>query len=161
MVRVRPTGLFVMSFAHPDLNWRVAIQNGTTVEGVNYLLNQGFRGTTQFANWYIGLIDNSGFSAISTSDTNASHTGWSEFTGLFGGNRALWSPIAANGGLMDAGNSSLQITASGTVRGALLASAQAIGTGSGVLYATGVLSTGYDVLAGGTLTLSYKTRLQG
>lgn len=164
-VRSRLAGDFLLSYRDPRsrrLDWTRQFPNGVTVEGVNYLLNAGHRGGAQQALWYVGLIDNSGFSSLSSADTHAAHPGWAEFTSVFGGSRAAWTPTAANGGAVtDPAPASITVTANGTVRGALLASRQAVGTSSGaVLYATGAMGTGLAVTAGGILTVSYTARLQ-
>lgn len=134
--------------------------NGVTTEGINHLLNRVFRGGAGFSTWYGGLIDNTGSPVLAAADTHVSHPGWSEWTGVFGSNRATWVPVAAAGGNMASANMVFSITASGTVRGALLASQQAIGSASGqVLYATGLADAGVPVVNGGTVTLSYIIRL--
>lgn len=62
-------------------------------------------------------------------------------------------------GLLDSPNVTFSITASGTVRGAFLASQQATGSSSGpTLYCTAVADAGVAVVSGGTLTFSYKLR---
>lgn len=134
--------------------------NGPTVDGVNYLANCGFRGGARIAAWYVGLINETGFVALDEFDSHSSHGGWSEFTNIAGGLRQPWSPAAAVDGLLDSPNVAFSITASGTVRGAFLASQQATGTSSGpTLYCTAVADAGVAVVNGGALTFSYKLRI--
>ena len=59
------------------LRWYERIDNLTTIEGENSLINVYLRNATQIAAWYIGL---KGTGAVSTADTAASHASWTEFT---------------------------------------------------------------------------------
>jgi hypothetical protein len=67
------------------------IPNGITDVGMNYLLNTGFDGGTAVTTWYIGLIDNSGFSALANADTMASHAGWTENVAYSESTRPQWT----------------------------------------------------------------------
>lgn len=61
---------------------KLGFQNGLTTIGFNYLLDAPFRnysgGATLWPYWYIGLISNSGYSALAVGDTMSSHSGWTE-----------------------------------------------------------------------------------
>lgn len=106
--------------------------NGITTEGKNFLLDVMFHGTTAIGTWYLGLIDNSGFSALSDADTyddiNQAGNGWDEFTSYTdeaNGDSALTRPVWTEGAASAASitNSStvnFDITASGTVKGIFL-----------------------------------------
>lgn len=134
--------------------------NGTTEEGVAYVLGAAFRGVAKFPSWYVGLINDAGFAALAAADTHVSHPGWSEYAGLYNSLRVAWVPAAAAGALMDAANAVISITAAGSVRGAFLASTPAIGNAGGqVIYATGADEEALAVEAGGTVTVGYKLRL--
>lgn len=134
--------------------------NGTTDQGVTHLAARMFLGAAAYATWYVGLIDNAGFSELLTTDTHQSHPGWAEYAAVYAGLRVAWAPTAAAGRFMDAANTILSVTASGSVRGAILASSPTIGTASGqVLYATGTDTEALAVEAGGTVTVGYKLRL--
>lgn len=162
MTRLRPGGVFSLVSRDPEGRelGRAEFENGTTYQGVNHALDVTFRGAARFTTWYVGLVDNSGYAGVSSGDTHQSHPGWAEFNGLYGGNRGTWGPLAASGGFLDSVPLVLSVTASGSVRGALLASQQAIGTASGqVLYSTGAAAAPVPVVAGGTVTLTYKLRL--
>lgn len=63
-----------------------------TNEGLNYLLNMAFHGTTLISDWYIGLISGSGFISVDVNDTMSSHPGWTECTTYTLPNRGLWEP---------------------------------------------------------------------
>ena len=160
-------GIFNFDYRDPKSrkrDWAFFVRNGVTTEGVNYLLNAGFRGGAVQPNWYLGLIDNAGFSLLDPGDTHASHTGWGEYTGIFLSSRPAWNILtAASGGILASSSPSIfQITANGSVRGALVASQMAVGTGAGaVLYSTGAMSAGMSVSAGGTLSVTYSGQLRG
>lgn len=165
-MRVIPHGVFVLRYRDPNpwRSWIRAVPNRPTVEGVNYLLDRSFRGATAPAAWYVGLIDNAGFVTLADADTHAAHAGWAEFAAVLGGNRGQWNPVAAAGGVLDGVPATgIQVTAAGAVRGALLASRQAVGlSGGAVLYATGQtgVSGGFAVSAGGMITVTYQLRLR-
>lgn len=159
---VRPGGRFRIESRGAD-GRQMAVRyfdNGTTSEGVTYLAARGFLGAAAFPTFYIGLINDAGFSALSVSDQHVSHPGWAEWTALFGAARVAWNPSPAAGALLDAPNAVLSVTASGLVRGAFLASTPVIGSASGqIIYAAGVDLTGIPVEPGGVVTVGYKLRL--
>lgn len=72
------------------------VPNGITDAGLNYLLDAGFDAGTPVTSWYIGLIDNAGFSALANADTMASHTGWAENTAYSNSTRPQWTCGAAS-----------------------------------------------------------------
>src|SRR5436190_9305666 len=72
--------------------------NTVTVEGRNHMLNTEFRGGTQAASWFFGLVDNAGFADHPDTDTMLSHPGWTEFTDYAEGTRPQWTPAAPGGG---------------------------------------------------------------
>jgi len=86
------------------------ITNGITVEGKNFLLNLGFHGgagPAKITVWYIGLIDNAGYSALDESDTydDIDQAGngwdaWGDYTdnnnGASAATRPEWSEGAAS-----------------------------------------------------------------
>lgn len=69
--------------------------NSITDAGINALLGIMFHGVTQITTWYLGLIDNAGFSALADGDTMASHGGWTEFVDYDEANRVEWPEDAA------------------------------------------------------------------
>ena len=82
--------------------------NGITNEGKNKLLNVMFHGTTAVATWWLGLVDNSGYTALAATDTyddiNQVANGWDEFTsytdagnGGSASTRPQWNEGAASG----------------------------------------------------------------
>ena len=136
-------------------------KNGITNEGKNKLLDVMFHATTQITTWYLGLIDNVGYTALAASDTYAGidgANGWDEFPDYTDpGNsdsaltRPEWTEGAASSQAIT--NSSVvvfDITATGTVKGIFLvgggsaSDTKSDNAGGGTLWAT-ALFTGGDV----------------
>lgn len=120
------------------------IANAATTVGENSLLNVGFRGTTQITAWYVGLINGSGFGSVSSADTMASHSGWTEYTGYSESVRQTWSPgAAASGSIVN--TTAMTFTNGGspaTIQGMFLASSATKSETASVLYSTAVESGG-------------------
>jgi hypothetical protein len=108
--------------------------NGITNEGKNHLLDVHFHGTpSPITTWYLGLIDNAGFSALAAADIydniNQAGNGWDEFSTYTDDanadstvTRPTWTEGAASGQSIT--NSSpviFDITGTGTVKGVFLA----------------------------------------
>lgn len=103
--------------------------NGITNEGKNFLLDAMFHATSAIATWYLGLIDNSGFSALAAADIydNIDQAGnnWDEFklytddgNGDSTTTRPTWTEGAASGqSITNASPIIFDITGTGTVKG--------------------------------------------
>ena len=129
------------------------IPNGIVDVGMDFLLDCMFTGGTQSVTWYIGLIDNSGYTGVADSDTLASHAGWTEFTSYSGG-RKTWGPAAASGrAVTNAATVDFAMTSAGGVRG-IFATNQASGT-SPVLWATALFSSSITVAISDVLKITY------
>ncbi len=134
--------------------------NGITNEGKNKLLDVMFHSVSAITTWWLGLIDNSGYSALAAGDTyeNIDQTGngWDEFTDYTdaansgsASTRPEWTEGAATGQAITNGTPVVfDITGSGTVKGLFLvggiANAQNKGdhTSGGTLWATALFGTG-------------------
>lgn len=123
---------------------------------LNDILQVYFNASSQRTLWYMGLIDNAGFSALAASDVITSHGGWVEnsnygaatrpvvsFSGASGGQIATSSPIA------------FAITSSVVIRGAFLVSDNTKGGSSGILGPTGLLGSLETLSSGQALSLTY------
>ena len=149
-------------------------KNGITTEGKNALLDIMFDGGTQITAWYLGLIDNTGFTALADGDTyddiNQAGNGWDEFddyTDPSNADSALtrpqWSPDAASAASIT--NSTVRqfdITASGTIKGVFVAGGGAAPETKGdhasgsTLWATALFSGGdVPVQNGDALKVTY------
>ena len=127
--------------------------NGIVDQGLNKILDVMFGSVTQITTWYIGLIDNSGFSALANADTLASHAGWNEFTN-YSGNRKSWGVGAAAARSITNGTTAdFAITGTGTLKGIFVSNA-ASGT-SGTLWSTAAFGSTVSVTNGDTLKVTY------
>jgi len=132
------------------------IPNGIVTVGKNSLLDVGFRAQTQITAWYIGIIDNSGFSALADADTAASHGGWNEFTTYSEANRVQWSPAAAaSGQISNSSSSNFNITGTGTLKGIFLISNNTKSGTTGTLWATAAFASNVSVVNGDLLKITY------
>ncbi len=105
------------------------LKNDITNEGRNKLLDVMFDAATQITIWYLGIIDDINFSALSNADTydeiNQSGNGWDEFTDYTdanNGDSALTRPIwptgpAASQSITNATLAVYDLTGPGTVKG--------------------------------------------
>ena len=138
---------------HNNLIGEYDLQNGVTTEGKNKLFDVMFHGSTPVDPWYIGLIDNTGWTVEAAADTLASHAGWTEFTS-YSGSRKEWTEGAASSQSITNGTSvDFAITATGTLKGIFIASA-ASGS-SGTLWATADFASLVSVSNGDTLKITY------
>src|SRR3990172_12970335 len=92
--QLTPKGCFHIDHFDKDgkLKGQYDTINGITNVGKNKILDDMFNNGTQTANnsWFIGLIDSSGYTALSSSDTMSSHGGWNEFTSYSEATRVPW-----------------------------------------------------------------------
>lgn len=123
----------------------IRIQNGATTQGMNHLLDVGFRNQTATATWYVTIINNAAFTAVSVADTAASHAGWAEWTGYNESVRQTWSPAAASAGSV-ANSTAMTFTnnsgSSVTIRGVAVFSVNTKGATTGILWATAIEGSG-------------------
>lgn len=130
--------------------------NGIVDEGMNYLLDTGFRGSTQETAWYIGLVDNSSFSAFANSDTMSSHTGWIEFTGYTEATRPAWSPeAAASRTITNATTVDYTVSLAGTLKGIFITSNSTKSGTGGSLWSTAAFANTITVSSGDTFKVTY------
>jgi hypothetical protein len=134
--------------------------NGIANQGKNKLLDIMFHGATQITTWWLGLIDNAGYTALAAGDTyqNITQAGnqWGEFTNYTdpanadsATTRPEWTEgAAASQAIANASPVVFDITDTGTVKGLFLvggiANAQNKSNheASGILWATALFNTG-------------------
>jgi hypothetical protein len=101
------------------------ICNLITDEGKNKLLDVMFHGVTAIGTWYIGLVDNAGFSAVAAGDTYAQiggTNGWDEFTAYTEASRQEWTEgAAASKSITNSSPVVFNINSSGVVYGLFVA----------------------------------------
>lgn len=130
--------------------------NGIVDVGINHLLDVTFRAQTQISSWYMGLVDNSGFTAFANADTSASHAGWNEFTTYSEATRVQWSPgAAASRAISNSTSVDFNITGSGTVKGIFIISNSTKSGTTGTLWATAAFASNVTVSNGDVLKVTY------
>lgn len=78
--------------------WHVEDHDNLVVNvGKNMVLGVQFHGDTPSTTWYIGLVNNTSFSAFAAGDTMASHTGWLESAAYSESVRQTWTVGASSG----------------------------------------------------------------
>lgn len=137
------------------------VANAATTVGLNYLLDGSFRAGTQITAWYIGLINGSGFSAVSAGDTMSSHAGWTELTVYSEATRQQWSPGAASGGVLV--NASPVVFTNGgataSIQGMFLTSSSTKSGTTGTLYSTAVEGSPRSLAASSPFQVYYQVDL--
>jgi len=132
------------------------INNGIVDVGMNYLLDAGFNGGTQNSTWYMGLIDNSGFSSLNAGDTMGSHSGWSEAEGYSEAGRPEWDAGAAGSRQVTNGSTTnFSINTSATLYGIFITTDNTKGGSSGTLWSTAAFSSTVSTSNGDTVKVTY------
>lgn len=134
------------------------ITNGITNVGKNYILDVMFNDGTQIANasWFVGLINDSGFTALADADTMSSHAGWSELTAYTEANRPAWgSGAAASQSITNSTPITFSPNATNSVKGLFIVSNNTKGGTSGTLWATALFSSSVPVNNGDSLKCTY------
>jgi len=130
--------------------------NGVTNVGKNSILGVGFNAIAQITAWYLGIIDNSGFSALAAADTMASHAGWNEFVSYAEATRVAWPEDAASGQqITNSTSADFNINGSGTLNGIFLVSDNVKSGTAGTLWATASFASTIPVLASDVLKITY------
>lgn len=122
--------------------------NLVTNVGKNALLDTMFNQATQVASnsWYMGLITNTGFSAIAPTDTAASHPGWNEFVAYTQATRPLWGQgVAASQSITNSTPVTFSINATGTIKGGFIISQNTKGGTTGLLWSAGLYAADVPV----------------
>lgn len=138
-----------------NVKWKEHFHNLVMTGGKNDLLDKYFGGSGYTAAWYMGLVDNAGWSAYAAGDTMASHAGWAESTAYSNTNRPTVSFSAASAGSKATSTAvAFNINASATIRGAFLATNNTKGGTTGILYSAGSFSATRAVENGDTLNVT-------
>lgn len=140
-----------------ELVWSDIAKNAVTNLALNNVLDVYLANASQTATWYLGLVDNTGFSAFAAGDTISSHAGWTESTAYSNANRVTWSPGSASAQSITNGTSSdFTINATATIKGVFLVSQNTKGGTTGTLFATAAFSGGNQTVnSGDTLKVTY------
>jgi hypothetical protein len=152
-------GRFVIEHRDRDDNLKATYEfpNGIVDVGLNHILDTQFNSGSQVTTWYIGLVDNSGFTAFSDSDTLSSHAGWSESTNYTEANRVTWSSdAAASRSISNSTTANFSVNATGNLKGIFVSSNNVKSTGNtGTLWSTAAFSSVVATANGDTLKVTY------
>ena len=155
---LKARGRFVVECFDKDGNkkWTEEFPNGIVDEGIEYLLDAGFNGGSQVSTWYMGLVDNSGFTAFDNADTMASHSGWTESTVYTEGTRPEWTAgAAATRSVTNSTTVDFSMNASATIKGIFVTSVNTKSGTTGTLWSTAAFSSNATVTNGDTLKVTY------
>lgn len=131
--------------------------NGIVTATIDDLLDIYFSNGTPKTAWYLGLISNTSFTSLKSTDTMASHSTWQEATN-YSGSRPAWSPgDSSSGTKKNATAAEFSITTEEALRGMFVSSDNTKGGTSGTLWATGTFTTGVNTPpVGATFKLFYE-----
>lgn len=157
---ITPKGQFIVEvFREGELVECRKFDNGITNAGKDALLDIMFHADTQVATWYIGLIDNAGFTALADSDTHDVHAGWVENTDYDEATREAYVEAAASSQSITNSASVAEFTmnASVTLKGMFMASLSTKGSTSAAatLWSTGAFSSNLSVISGDLVRVTY------
>ena len=132
------------------------VPNGIVDVGLNHILETEFHSGTQVTTWYIGLVDNAGFSAFANADTMSSHAGWAESPAYTEANRVTWSAgAAATRQITNAATCDFSINATVTIKGLFITSNNTKGGTTGTLWSTAAFGSTVALNNGDTLKVTY------
>lgn len=134
------------------------MMNAVTALGRGAILDTFFNGLTQIAqaSWYISLIDQAGFSALSSADLMGSHAGWVEFTAFVQSTRVLWGQgNSSSQSVTNASPATFDINGTGTLNGIFVTSGSAKGGTAGTLWSAASFSASVPVTSGDQLKITY------
>lgn len=132
------------------------VPNGIVDVGLNKILEDMFNGGSQSSTWYIGLVDNSGFSAFANADTMASHAGWNESTAYTETARPEWTAgTAASRSITNASTVDFSVNATTTLKGIFIVDNATKSGTTGTLWSTASFASNVSAVSGDTLKITY------
>ncbi len=142
-----------------NLKWVEEVVNITVNEGLNDNLSQYFKGSSYTAGFFVGLIDNAGFSALAAGDTAAQiggSNGWAELTAYSQSTRpALVLGSVSGGSVSNSGSVAVfSINATKTVNGAFVVTNSTKAGTSGKIFGEASFGATRSVANGDTLNVT-------
>lgn len=140
-----------------NLKWVEEVPNTVMTAGINDLLTQYFKGSAYTAAFFVGLVDNTSFTAYNVADTMASHAGWLESAAYSNATRpALTLGTAAAGSIDNSASKAVfNINATATILGAFVTTNSTKSGTTGTLYGAASFTGGArSVLNGDTLNVT-------
>jgi hypothetical protein len=137
---------------------RHKIKNDVLNDGKNKIFNVMFNDVTPIsnANWCIGLINSTSFSAIAAADTMASHAGWIELTAYTQANRVAWGSVTSTAqAITNSTPATFDMNAANTVKGIFVCSNNTKSGTSGTIWSAAQFSSDVPVVNGDQLKITY------
>jgi hypothetical protein len=132
------------------------IPNGIVDEGLEHLLDVGFHAVAATPTWYIGLVDNAGWTAWSDSNLMNSHAGWSECVAYTAATRPEWTEgAAASRAITNAVTVDFAINDTKVLKGIFITSDNTKGGTTGILWSTAAFTSTVSVENGDTFKVTY------
>src|SRR5438128_5971373 len=146
------------------LLWETVIKNLVTTQGKNKYLDATLKTGLTGPVWYVGLVNNAGFTAYAVGDTAAKITttanppttnGWQELTAYSETTRQGWTPGTIAAAAVDNSLSPASFTANATnvVRGAFFVNSNTKGGASGQLMGEADFNASQSVISGNVLDI--------
>lgn len=145
----------VQCYRAGDLLWEEKVYNLITTVGKNALLDYTFFSGAVTPTWYVGLVDDAGFTQFSVTDTMSSHADWDENTDYDEAARPAYTVVAASSGSMsnDASRALFTMNAIVDIHGAFLTSNSTKGGTTGTLYGEAAFASPRSVISGDVLSI--------
>ncbi len=158
MDKMKLCGMFMVE--HRDANGKLLgiykAPNAVVTEGVNHMMEAEFRGGAQVTTWYIGLVDNSGWTTWSAAHTGTSHAGWTEAVPYSNSTRPAWTPgAAAARSITNASTIDFTCNGAATLKGIFINSVSTKSSSSGTLWSEAAFSSPVTVANADTLKVTY------
>jgi len=132
------------------------IPNGIVDVGLNHILETEFHDGSHVTTWYIGLVDDAGFSAFAAGNTMSSHAGWVECTSYDEVNRPTWTAGAATSRqIANASPVIFTISAVKNIKGLFVTSNNSKGGTAGTLWATATFGSSVPFVDNDVLRVTY------
>lgn len=132
------------------------VPNGIVDVGLNKILEDMFNGGSQSTTWYIGLVNNSGFTAFANADTMSSHAGWTESTAYTETARPEWTAgTASSRSITNSSTVDFSINATVTLKGIFIVDNSTKGGTTGTLWSTAAFASNVSAANGDTLKITY------
>lgn len=145
---------------HGNLKWHQKPKNSIPNIALNNILDVYYGAVAKISTWYGGIIDNASFTALSATDTSASHTGWVENTNYSESVRQTWVPgTSASQAIANTSSNYLTFTMNPgstiNLKGFFLISVSTKGGTTGILGATAPLTTPQPANSGDVVKVLY------
>jgi len=135
---------------------RYDFPNGIVDEGLDHILETEFHEGTPVTTWYIGLVDNDGWTEFADADVMNSHSGWTEAEDYDEATRGEWTVgAAAARAITNAVTVDFTIDATVTIKGIFITSSSTKGGTAGVLWSTGAFGATVPLNDNDVLKVTY------